>query len=193
MLAGGRNAAGRRISDVRVLSAEEMQPGFHARFDCRGKTYRYVFSTGAPSVFRQKYCYFVDPKMCALPEGRLDLTAMDRAASLFTGTHDFAAFQSAGGTPRETTVRTVFGADVRQVGAPEPEGAGTGTAAGADVPAVPHAQPGDYVFTFLEGASIGNREPAGSGGDPRDPGLRGPEAGGPYGAAPGAVPLEDLF
>ena len=147
MLAGGRNAAGRRISDVRVLSAEEMQPGFHARFDCRGKTYRYVFSTGVPSVFRQKYCYFVDPKMCALPEGKLDLTAMDRAAALFTGTHDFAAFQSAGGTPRETTVRTVFGADVRQVGAPEPKGAGTGTAAGADVPAVPHAQPGDYVFT----------------------------------------------
>lgn len=147
MLAGGRNAAGRKISDVRVIAAEEKPEGFHARFDCRGKTYRYLLSTGEPSVFRQKYCYFVDRKMCVLPEGGLDLAAMDRAAALFTGTHDFAAFQSAGGTPRETTVRTVFGADVTAAGESREDAEEPRIAVSAGAPAVPHAQTGDVIFT----------------------------------------------
>ena len=33
---------------------------------------------------------------------------MEKAASYIVGTHDFACFQSAGGTPRETTVRTIY-------------------------------------------------------------------------------------
>ena len=36
----------------------------------------------------------------------LDFAAMERAASVFLGTHDFASFQAAGSTVR-TTVRTI--------------------------------------------------------------------------------------
>ena len=33
---------------------------------------------------------------------------MKAGAAYIVGTHDFACFQAAGGTPRETTVRTIF-------------------------------------------------------------------------------------
>ena len=38
----------------------------------------------------------------------LSLSAMREAAAFLEGTHDFAAFQSAGGEEKETTVRTIF-------------------------------------------------------------------------------------
>lgn len=98
-LAKGRYGTSPRVSDVRILSAEEKEPGFNARFDCRGKTYEYRMDTGTPSVFRKNYVYYVD--------GTLDVPAMNKACEALTGTHDFASFQTSGGTPRKTTVRTV--------------------------------------------------------------------------------------
>ncbi len=41
-------------------------------------------------------------------------TGMVEAAKQIEGTHDFASFQAAGGTPRETTVRTVFSIDIHE-------------------------------------------------------------------------------
>ena len=109
MLSGGRYGEGSKGSDLRVLSAEEMPEDFHARFNCKGKTYKYLISNGEADVFRRNYCYNVD-------SGELNVTAMNEAAKHFIGTHDFAAFQSTGGTPRETTVRTIFDARVEQAG-----------------------------------------------------------------------------
>lgn len=109
MLCGGRYGEGSKGSDVRVLAVEEMPEDFHARFDCKGKTYRYVFSQTDPNVFRKNYCYYVDGDSS---DRALDINAMKEAASYLVGTQDFEAFQSSGGTPRETTVRTVFQADI---------------------------------------------------------------------------------
>lgn len=108
MLSGGRYGEGSKGSDLRVLSAEEMPEDFHARFNCKGKTYKYLISNGEADVFRRKYCYNVD-------SSTIDVETMNEAAKRFIGTHDFAAFQSTGGTPRETTVRTIFDAKVEQV------------------------------------------------------------------------------
>jgi len=86
--------------DVRVLTVEEAVPNFHARFSAREKTYRYMIRN-APVVmpFERAYVWH-------LPEP-LDVPAMQRAAALLVGTHDFGAFQSVG-TATPGSVRTIF-------------------------------------------------------------------------------------
>ena len=44
----------------------------------------------------------------------LDTDAMCEAAAYIVGTHDFKCFETAGGTPRETTVRTVSQLDITE-------------------------------------------------------------------------------
>lgn len=86
-------------ADVRVLSAAEVPPQFHARFDARAKTYRYrIWNADVVSPFERRYVWHV--------EGALDVVGMDAAARLLEGRHDFAAFRAAGGTTR-TTERTM--------------------------------------------------------------------------------------
>lgn len=111
MLAGGRYGAGSAVPDIRVLSAEEKPLDFHARFDCKGKTYIYRMSTAEPDVFNRNFRYFLDA-----PEVEIDVEAMNKAAALFVGKHDFRCFQAAGGQERETTVRTIFDAGVERNG-----------------------------------------------------------------------------
>lgn len=104
LLCGGMHVRGRG-SDVRICEVKEMPSDFHARFDAKGKKYRYIIrNNGKMDVFGRNYCYQVKPP--------LDIEAMGQAAALITGTHDFACFQSAGGNPRETTVRTVYSLEV---------------------------------------------------------------------------------
>ncbi len=108
ILAGGRTGAGSRVSDVRIIEAKEVPEGFHARFSCVGKTYRYVISTGAVDIFRRNYCYFVGKKLC--------IEDMKRAAEFIEGTQDFVCFQSSGATPKLTTVRTIYSIDIKEEG-----------------------------------------------------------------------------
>lgn len=86
-------------ADIRVLSAAEVPPQFHARFNARAKTYRYrIWNADVLSPFERRYVWHV--------EGALDVAGMDGAARLLEGHHDFAAFRAAGGTTR-TTERTM--------------------------------------------------------------------------------------
>lgn len=102
--AGGTGRSG-APGDIRILSAEVMDPEFHARYSCSGKTYRYVIDkTG--DIFRRKQA-FQYPDAASL-----DIGAMRRAASYIVGTHDFKCFETAGGTPRESTVRTVSALEI---------------------------------------------------------------------------------
>lgn len=97
--AGGEGRSG-APGDIRILSAEVMPDGFHARYSCRGKIYRYVIDkTG--DIFARNYAFQYPGA------SDLDVEAMREAASHIVGTHDFKCFETAGGTPRETTVRTV--------------------------------------------------------------------------------------
>lgn len=96
--AGGLGRMG-SPGDIKVVEVKEMPEDFHARYNCKGKTYRYVIDrTG--DIFKRKHAYqFAEP---------LDIEAIKEAASHIVGTHDFKCFETSGGTPRETTVRTVF-------------------------------------------------------------------------------------
>src|SRR5690606_1180679 len=85
--------------EIRVLAVEEARADFHARFSARSKTYQYRIRNGPIAMpFERLYVWH-------LPE-RLDLERMRDAAAHLVGTHDFAAFRSAGGDA-VTTVRTV--------------------------------------------------------------------------------------
>lgn len=89
------------ISPVRIVAAEEKPSDFHARFDATGKKYIYrIRNADSIDVFRRNYVYHVDRP--------LDAARMKQAAAFLKGTHDFKSFEASGGTPRETTVRTIF-------------------------------------------------------------------------------------
>jgi tRNA pseudouridine38-40 synthase len=85
--------------EVRVLSVEEAALDFHARFNARSKTYRYqIRNTPVADPFTRAYEWHI-------PEP-LDVIAMREGAKAVVGTHDFAAFQSAG-SETSGTIRTV--------------------------------------------------------------------------------------
>jgi len=93
---------------VAVRDAVEERPGFHARFDARGKWYRY-------SLYRSPVRSPLHTRTAWHLRGRLDLTAMRAAARLLVGRHDFAAFRAAGCAAR-TTVRELFEVTLNEAG-----------------------------------------------------------------------------
>ncbi len=94
-------------SDIRMLAAEE-KDGFHARYDAKGKTYRYAVwnAPHASALERNRSMHF---------PYELKLEPMCRAAKYIEGKHDFAAFAAAGAQTK-TTVRTVKSVKVEKQG-----------------------------------------------------------------------------
>ncbi len=85
--------------DIVVKEIGEAPEGFHARFSARGKRYEYtIWNDRVRPVLERNFCWHV--------QQALDVDAMRDATQHLTGTHDFAAFQSAGAESK-TTVRTV--------------------------------------------------------------------------------------
>ena len=90
---------------VRVREAVEVDPGFHARFSAVRKTYHYrVWNGEVVDPFERVYVWQV-------PAPALDVASMARAARVFCGTHDFAAFEALGSEPEHTT-RTMSASEV---------------------------------------------------------------------------------
>ena len=86
--------------DIVVLSAEEMPKGFHARFSACWKIYQYkIFCAPQPSPFKMRYSW-------QLTE-RLDVQAMNQAAEMLVGTHDFSAFRSSGSVDA-SPIKTIY-------------------------------------------------------------------------------------
>jgi tRNA pseudouridine38-40 synthase len=85
--------------DVRVSQAEVVSDDFHARFSATGKIYDYrIVSAPFVSPFVRRYVWHVVQ--------RLDQQAMQQAAAMLVGEHDFAAFQAAG-TEVHSSIRTI--------------------------------------------------------------------------------------
>jgi len=85
--------------DIAVREVKEAGPRFHARYNATGKTYCYTCFDGAVKpVFDRKYVYVL--------KQRPDIAAMEAAAQLLKGEHDFRNFCM---NPRmkKSTVRTV--------------------------------------------------------------------------------------
>jgi tRNA pseudouridine38-40 synthase len=89
-------------SDVAVRELEEAAADFHPRFDARRRHYRYrIHQASIRSPLARRYSLHVPYP--------LHLEAMDEAAQILVGEHDFATF---GQPPQgDVTVRRVFRAD----------------------------------------------------------------------------------
>lgn len=94
--------------DIAVLRVEEARLDFHARYSCTGKEY----------VYRVRNSRIKDPFSPNLSYRfgyTLDVDMLAGEAGDFVGTHDFAAFQSAGSDVVDT-VRTIRSFTVRREG-----------------------------------------------------------------------------
>ena len=90
-------------ADIRVCTAREVPPDFHARYSAKTKTYLYrIFNSSIDSPFEEGLSWRINAP--------LDTGAMQQAAAALVGQHDFATFMSAGSTIEQqggSTVRTV--------------------------------------------------------------------------------------
>jgi tRNA pseudouridine38-40 synthase len=94
---------------IRILSAEEVGPDFHARWSARGKTYRYRLYRGkvVPPMIWRYVLHYPFP---------LDEDKMRDAAARFVGQHDFASFAASTGSEDDdkerSTVREIYSAEL---------------------------------------------------------------------------------
>lgn len=91
--------------DVAVRSARPVPPGYAPRFASKKKRYRYelLFDKLRDPLVRDR-AWRIGYDM--------DMALVEREAKTIVGTHDFAAFRSAG-DERDVTVRTIASVDVR--------------------------------------------------------------------------------
>ena len=104
------------LKDIRILDAEEADPGFHSRFSALGKAYCYSFFTGAVQLPCNRR------HIAHLP-GPFESDRLRQALAALVGTHDFTSFERTGSRDREAesgrgAVRTIFSADC--LARPEP-------------------------------------------------------------------------
>jgi tRNA pseudouridine38-40 synthase len=108
---------------IRVLKAEVVPTGFHARHSARAKTYEYRVFQQKPQGEIETLCPpFLARYVYAYP-WPLSLDRLNEAAQHFVGTHDFLSFaatepdaaaraqgeiEDEDGTPLATAIRTVF-------------------------------------------------------------------------------------
>lgn len=94
--------------DIAVVSIEEVDERFHARFHAVSKTYVYrIHRSRIPNVFERKFMYTYTEK--------LDVDVMRDAAKILIGTHDFMAF-CGNKKMKKSTVRTVTDICIEEIG-----------------------------------------------------------------------------
>lgn len=95
-------------ADIGAISLEQVEPRFHARLSCTGKTYVYrIWNSELPNVFERHYLYHIQES--------LDVAAMRLAAEDLCGTHDFRAFCSLKKFKR-STVRRLEAITIQELG-----------------------------------------------------------------------------
>lgn len=91
-----------------IKKAEEVEEDFHARYNCKKKTYEYVIDNSEfGSAIYRNLAYHISQK--------LDVKKMRKAAEYFVGEHDFKAFK-ASGTSSKSSIRTIYNAKVIEEG-----------------------------------------------------------------------------
>ncbi|HYP07789.1 MAG TPA: tRNA pseudouridine(38-40) synthase TruA [Bryobacteraceae bacterium] len=91
-------------ADIAVLRADPASNDFHARHDAVRRSYIYQIST-RKRAFEKRYVWWV--------KDRLDVEAMQAAAALLSGRHDFVCFRAPDPSkPHESTIVVVDSASV---------------------------------------------------------------------------------
>ena len=94
--------------DIGIYSCRDASPRFHARLNAKEKTYRYrIWNSDKPCVFERRF-------VTVMPES-LDVKAMEEAAKLLCGEHDFSAF-CGNAKMKKSTVRFIRSIEIRREG-----------------------------------------------------------------------------
>lgn len=93
--------------DIRVMESREVPEDFVPRFQAKNKTYLYrIQNSLIPDPLRRLYVYHA--------KGKIDVSAMEKAAGYIEGQHDFTSFSSVH-TQVKSFVRTVYFCRVSKV------------------------------------------------------------------------------
>ena len=94
--------------DIVITEAQEVDEKFHAQYSATSKIYVYkIYPHVKPNPFLRNYAWHIWRK--------INVDAIQEAAQLIIGTHDFSAFRAAGGTTI-SPVRTIMAADCQFAG-----------------------------------------------------------------------------
>lgn len=92
--------------DIIVTEAVEVEQAFDASASAKSKLYRYTIYTGKKrNVLKTRNCWH--------RPAALDIAAMDAAAKILIGTHDFKSFAAAA-DKRKSSIRTIMQCQVTQ-------------------------------------------------------------------------------
>jgi tRNA pseudouridine38-40 synthase len=95
--------------DIRIMEASRAPKNFHARFDAKGKQYRYfIYNHHAHDPLLRHMSWHVPRE--------LDISAMRSGTKHFIGKRDFAAFAATRNYQMESTVRTVTRCEIKRAG-----------------------------------------------------------------------------
>lgn len=81
-----------------VKYCEKVDNKFHARYDAKTRTYRYIINTSEYNVFGSDYFHY---------KPYVDFDALQAGIKIFQGTHDFEYFSKTGSDVK-TTIRTMY-------------------------------------------------------------------------------------
>ncbi len=93
--------------NITIKNAEEVDENFHARYNCKKKTYRYIINNSKYGTAIYRGLQYHVPQ-------QLDMQAMKKAIKYFEGEHDFKAFK-ASGTSSKSSIRTIYKANVEKI------------------------------------------------------------------------------
>jgi tRNA pseudouridine38-40 synthase len=97
-----------RPNKIAVLNVEKVDEAFHARFSALARSYRYrIINRRAPLALMTDYAWHVGK--------RLDIGAMQSAADILLGTHDFTTFR-AENCQANSPIRTLDKLDITRDG-----------------------------------------------------------------------------
>ncbi len=94
--------------DIKIISAEQADDDFNARFSAKRKTYEYhMYMSEFSHPRKSRYAVWINYP--------LDTEKMNSAAKLFEGEHDFRCFLAANSSVKDT-IRTIYNAKVEKLG-----------------------------------------------------------------------------
>jgi len=97
-----------RPQPIAILACEEVDEEWHARFSCMGRAYEYrIINRRAPLAVEKGKAWRVGPN--------LDADAMQKAAQILVGEHDFTTFRSVN-CQSASPVKSIDRIDVRREG-----------------------------------------------------------------------------
>ena len=89
-----------------IKNAEEVDERFHARYNAKEKTYRYIINNSKQGTAIYRDLEYHMPI-------KLDVKKMKDAIKYFEGEHDFSSFK-ASGTSSKSSIRTIYKAIIKK-------------------------------------------------------------------------------